>query len=424
MVLSLGENNARPHRNAKTDRRSLPKRKLRILYALGPGDVVGLYRDLLEGREPAFQPGMAFSKQFLDWCDESGVDAHVISSHSRRDTISVGRHRVENLPPFSWGFRGGLKYHLGIVLYGLAIVAQAVRQRANLVIADGGTTHWMVFSLFGVLRTPVIAVMHNTLWPMGVPPKGSIRQLFLSLDGFFFRRIAAATLCVSPECERQVRRVAGTPKGPIYQCRAQYREEFLSRVSPVPQRPLHPFHVLFLGRIEEAKGVFLILSMARRLEEELPGQFIWRIVGSGAASGALESQVVERGLSGIVEVPGRLTSEQKALETFAWAHALVVPTTARFAEGLAMVAVEAVLASRPVVVSSVVPAWEILGDAAIIAETDSVASFAEAFRKLALDPDYYDRCQRATQVAQSQFYDRSQGLGAMIGRVISDLGQA
>ena len=423
MVLSSHGDHSPPTSNAKRNQSSSRNKQLKILYALGPGDVVGLYRDLLEGREPAFQPGMAFSKQFLDWCDESGVEAHVISSHSRRDRISVGRHRVENRPPFSWGFCGGLKYHLGIVFYGLAIVAQAVRQRANLVIADGGTTHWMVFSLFAVLRTPVIAVMHNTLWPMGVPPKRFIGQFFLSLDGFFFRRIASATVCVSPECERQVRRVAGTPKGPIYQCRAQYREKFLSRVSPVPERPLRPFHVLFLGRIEEAKGVFLILSMAKRLEKELPGQFVWRIVGSGAASGALERQVVERELSGLVEVPGGLTNEQKALETFGWAHALVVPTTARFAEGLAMVAVEAILASRPVVVSSVVPAWEILGDAAIVAETDSVASFAQAFRKLALESDYYDRCQRATQAAQSQFYDRSQGLGAMIGRAISDLGQ-
>jgi glycogen(starch) synthase len=421
VALSPNADGVRPHRDAEGDSRPLRSKRLKILYALGPGDVVGLYRDLQDGKKPAFQPGMAFSKQFLDWCDESGAEAHVISSHARRDEIRVGPHRVENRPYCSWRFGGGLKFHLGTIFYGLAIVARALRDRANLVIADAGTTHWIVFSLFAVLRTPVIAVLHNTLWPMGVPPKRSTSRFLLSLDGFFFRRIASATVCVSPECERQVRKIAGAPKGRIYQCRAQYRENFLSRVSLVPQRPFCPFQVLFLGRIEEAKGVFLILSMAERLEKELPGRFAWKIVGSGPASDALERQVLERRLGGIVEVPGRLSTEQTALETFGWAHALVVPTTSRFAEGLAMVAVEAVLTSRPVVVSAVVPAWEILGDAAIVADTDSVASFVAAFRKLALDPDYYDRCRRATRSVQDQFYDRSQGIGAVLGRAIADL---
>ena len=59
-----------PNSNAKRNQSLLRNKQLKIFYAVGPGDVVALYRDLLEGRKPAFQPGMAFSKQFLDWCDE------------------------------------------------------------------------------------------------------------------------------------------------------------------------------------------------------------------------------------------------------------------------------------------------------------------------------------------------------------------
>jgi glycogen(starch) synthase len=422
MISSTAGLNSPTEIEARKDQRGSPQKPLRrILYALGPGDVVGLHRDLLEGREPAFQPGMTHSQQFLDCCDESDADAQLVSWHARQDCIHVGRYRIENRPKPAWYFSGGLKHHIGAVAYGVALVARAIRYRATIMIVDTGTSHWMVFSLLAILRIPIIAVMHNALWPMGIPPTRLITRFFLELDGLFFRHLAAATVCVSPECERQVRKVAGSPKGPIYQSRAQYRENFLSRVKPVPRLPFRPFHILFMGRIEEPKGVFLILSMAACLEKEMPGRFTWKIVGSGSASEALQRQMQERKLGKLVEIPGRLQSEQEALETLGWAHAMVVPTTSQFSEGLPMVAIEAVLAGRPVVVSAATRAWDVLGNAAIRAETESVDSFAEAFRRLASDPDYYESCQHATLAAQAQFYDRSKGLGAVLGRAISDL---
>lgn len=406
---------------ANSEPESTGNKPRRILYAVGPGDVVGQYRDLLSGKEPPFQMALSFSRQFLDGCDESGAVAHLMSWHPRHDNLPVGRHRVENRPKPSLYYGSGLRHHLGATLYGFTVVAQALRERATVVIADSGTTHWIVLSLLSVFRIPVIAVLHNTLWPMGFPSKRRIDRFFRRLDGWFFRHIAAATVCVSPECERQVRVLAGTPKGPVYQCRAQYREGFLSRVEPTPDPSLRPFRVLFMGRIEEFKGVFLILSVAERLERELPGRFAWRIVGSGSASVELARQIQERKLGHVVKAEGMLSGEEKALETLGWAHAMVVPTTSQFIEGLAMTAAESVLAGRPVVVSSVVPAWEVLGHAAIKAETDNVDSLVGAFRKLALEPWYYEECRRATVEARAQFYDRSQGLGAVLQRAIANL---
>jgi glycosyltransferase involved in cell wall biosynthesis len=392
----------------------------RILYAVGHGDVVGQYHNLLDGREPTFQLGMSFSMQFLDACDEAGAIAHLISSNPRRDSLRVGRHRVENRPKSSLYDRGGVRHHLGAVLYGLMLVAQAVRERATLVIADSGTTHWIVLAGLSLFRIPVIAVLHNGLWPMGFPPTRRRDRFLRRLDGLFFRRVAAATVCVSPECERQVRTVAGDPKGAIFQCRPQYREGFLSRVSP-PDRTARPFCVLFLGRIEEYKGVFFILSLAERLERELPGRFGWRIVGSGSAAEELERRVNERNLNGIVRVEGLLPNEEKALETLGWAHALIVPSTTQFIEGLAMTAIESILAGRPVVVSSVMPALEVLGRGAIQVEAGNLDNYAAVLRKLAQDTEYYEERRLATVVAQAQFYDRSQGLGAVLMRATASL---
>jgi glycosyltransferase involved in cell wall biosynthesis len=173
-----------------------------------------------------------------------------------------------------------------------------------------------------------------------------------------------------------------------------------------------------VGRIEESKGVFLILSMAEALERNLPGQLTWRIFGYGGATAELARRVEQRKLGHLIEIAGRLTRET-VQEAYGWAHAALVPTTSQFNEGLAMTAVEAVLAGRPVVVSTVVPAWEVLGDAAIRASADDVDSFVTIFRRLVEDSGYYERCRQATMAVQEQFYDVSRGLGAVLGEAIS-----
>jgi glycogen(starch) synthase len=390
-----------------------------ILHAMGPGDIVQMYRELLDGIESSQHMHKDFSKLVLDWCNETGTMAHLVSWSPRREVLRDGPYILENRPKSRLCLRRGPQYHIGEFMYGISIISTAVRERANVVIADSGTTHWIVLSLLPVFGIPVIAVMHNSLWAAGFPPKQLVHRLMSSLDGFFFRHFAAATICVSPECERQVRKVAGTPHGPIYQCRAQYSSGLLDQVDPVPPHSSRPFRVIFVGRIEESKGVFMILSIAERLEKMFPHQFVWKIVGSGGALGPLRRQAEDRKLRQ-VEITGRLSNAQLA-DALGWAHAMIAPTTSGFCEGLAMTAAEGVLAGRPVVVSTVVPAWEVLGGAAVVAQAEDVESFVDAFSRLLLEPDYFEQCQRATADARSQFYYAPAGLGAVLGHAISAL---
>jgi len=394
----------------------------RILYAVGPGDAVGLFRDLRDGKLPAFQISLSFTEQFLDWCNESGAVAHLISSNNQPGIMQVGPHTVENRPNSPLFFAGGIKHHIGTTMYGLSIVRTALREKPDVVIADSGTTHWIVFTLLALFRIPVIAVIYSGLWPMGFPPLRGRDKFLRKLDGFYFRHFAAATVAISPECARQVETVAGgRPKGPRTQFIPQYHPNFLSRVKPVPPYTERPFRILFLGRVEENKGVYMILDMAGQLEKEMPGQFAWKIVGSGSAEQELKQQVATRNLGSIVDIPGRFPDEATALATFAWSHAMIAPTTSGFFEGLAMVAAESILAGRPAILSDVVPAWEVLGDAVIKCKTDSVDSFVENIRRLATDPEYYAQHQRATKDVQGPYYDRSGGLGNALGRAISNL---
>ena len=210
----------------------------RIVYAVGPGDVVGQYRDLLAGKEPPFQLGMSFTQQFMEACEAAGGRAHLISWNARPDRLEYGKHLMENRPK-PWFFARGIKHQIGLVKYGLGILAEAVRGRATVVVVDSGTTHWFVLSLFSLFRIPVVPVFYSAMWPRGFPPTKSSERIILALDAWFFRHFAAATVCMSPELERQVKQAARNPKGPFFQFRPQYREEFLRRV-PAPRAAAVP----------------------------------------------------------------------------------------------------------------------------------------------------------------------------------------
>lgn len=281
--------------------------RLRILYAAGPGDAVDAYRLWKAGKDAPFEMSIAFSKTFLDWCEAASVEAHLISSNSRREIFRDGQYIVENRPRPASYWANGVRYHLASIGYGLSVVGTAVRERPDVVIVDSGTTHWIVLSLLALMRIPVIAVMHNALWPAGHRPGRRFDRLRLALDGLFFRRFAAATVCVSPECERQVRTIAQTPRGPLSQYRPRFRRGLLDVLPPPPPHELRPFRVLYVGRIEESKGVFLIVSMAEKLEREMPGQLTWRIFGYGSASAELARQVGQRKLGHLIEIAGRLS---------------------------------------------------------------------------------------------------------------------
>lgn len=205
---------------------------LRVLYAVGPGDVVKMYRELLEGSESALQLHKDFSKLFLDWCEEKGVGAHLVSSYGCREMLRDGQFTFENRPKPALSHRGGPLYYLGELLYALSLMRTAISMRARVFVVDSGTTNWIFLSLLPLFGTRVIAVMHNSLWASGFTPRSRTQRIVRAADGFFFRHVAAATVNVSPECERQVLQVAGTPKGPTYQCRAQYREGCFDNVPP------------------------------------------------------------------------------------------------------------------------------------------------------------------------------------------------
>src|SRR5215212_3777438 len=73
-------------------------RPLRILYAAGPGDVVGTYRHWKERRDDPSQVAMTYSGQFYDLCQSLGAEAYLVSYCPRKDKLVDGTFTVEHRP--------------------------------------------------------------------------------------------------------------------------------------------------------------------------------------------------------------------------------------------------------------------------------------------------------------------------------------
>lgn len=392
--------------------------RLRVVYAVGPGDVVEAYRSWRRQEDTPTEMSIPFSALFLDWCEQFNVFAHLISSHPRCDLLNDGRYTLENRPRSSWYARAGARHYLGWAAYGGSIVATALQNRADVLLVDSGTLPWIELAIARPLRLTVIAVMHNALWPAGFPPRGRVDRFLLQLDKIFFRVGADAIVAISPEVVRQVRCLTASTRGSLYEMRAQYRREFFQPLVPPPPHNESPFRVVFIGRIEDNKGVFLILDAAAALERWRPARFARRIFGAGTAADELTRQIHDRHLDGIVNFEGYLRREDAAA-VYAWAHAAVAPTTSGFSEGFCMSVAEAALMGRPLIISSVVPAGELLGDAAISIPADDSGGLERRGQPARRRLGFYAARQAATAAAGVEFYDTSRGLGAVLGRAIA-----
>ncbi len=83
-----------------------------------------------------------------------------------------------------------------------------------------------------------------------------------------------------------------------------------------------------------------------------------------------------------------------------------------------MSAVEPILAGRPVVTNSVVPALEVVRPACLEAKPDDVGSYVDAILRLLNDEQLYQKLCAECPNLQKQFYDREQGFEAALRRVI------
>jgi glycosyltransferase involved in cell wall biosynthesis len=393
----------------------------RVFYAAGPGRVIQSHEHWKRGEQNPTEVSVTYSSQLQDFCREIGAEAYIVSHPPERGLLRDGPFTLEHRPKPMRGARGPL-YHLSEILYGLGLLATALRFRSDLAVVDSGSTHYFLLALFRLLGIRVVPVLYNSLWPSGFYPTKPIPRLVFWLDDhLFWRRVPEATPCISPECQRQVEELTGgRQRGPLPLVLAQYRPGYFEAIPPPPPHGQSPFRIMFIGRMLRIKGVFDILEIARKVEERAPGRVVWEVCGTGADAEEVRRLRDEMGLQGIVELPGWVTLENLQ-EIYGRSHAAIVPTRSSFIEGLAMTAVEAVLAGRPLITNPVVPAIELLAPACVECRTNDVDSYVEGVLRLVSDEAYYERLRLSCGDLQGPFYDRRYGLASVLKESLAQL---
>lgn len=391
----------------------------KLFYAAGPGDVVGTYGYWRAGMEDPSETSRTYSGEFFDVCREIGADALIISSHPSNQTVCGDFITIEHRPRPGGTWRG-LQWHIRELRYWLGLIWSAWRSGAHFaLICD--CNHWWMLWLLAISGVQVVPDLHCTLWPHGRRSMVLSQRLTHWLNGTFFRWGAAATFCISPECERQLRELAPALRGPVLQTRTSYLRSTFAAIAP-PLFPTGPFRVLFAGRVEWEKGLREVIEVAAELQRSSL-KVTFEVCGSGSAMEDFCREITRRGLDPIVTVLGKLGRSQMR-DAYARAHLVLVPTTASFAEGLNRVAVESVLAGRPAIVTTVCPAAEVLGDAVIAVEPGDVPAMITAITQLATDERKYAEAVALCSAGAEQFYDSKTSWGAALRRALAHVGVA
>lgn len=387
-----------------------------VYFTGGPANLIAAHRSWRTKVHEPTEVSVTFSSQIEEVCESLNIPALMISIRSPAESMEDGLFRIEHrAKPDLVGWR----YHLGELRYFFGLLRAAREFKATHALVDSGAAQFFWFALFKLAGIRVVPVLHNTLWPTGFYPQRSVHRALLWLDKMlFWKKVPVALISVSPECERQVLRLVPDAKYERLQARAQFRLDYFQSIPAADYPEQGRFNVLFIGRVEEEKGVFDIVEMAACAESRSPGRVYWRICGTGSALEEVRRRVAARGLQHTVELVGWVSLEQLA-DIYAQTHCCIVPTRSSFTEALAMTAVEAVLAHRPLVSNPVVPATEILRPACLLGKTNDYQSHVDAVLMLAHDRALYERLQAACDSLAEEFTNPSHSLGAKVRQALN-----
>ena len=393
---------------------STTSKPLRVLFAAGPGNVIGTYKHWINEQDDPSQVAVTYSSQFYDVCCDLKLQSYVISSCEEKKFVRDGRFMIEHRP-IPLRNASGLLYHLGQLWYDLHFIFSAVRFRADVAVVMTNTTHLFVLSLLRWLGVQVVPSLHCVLWRKYAPQR-MVESLILKLSRSLFVSDCFAILTASEDISEQVAQLTLSQHQPLVNFLPTYRRmEFAGVAAPDDKRS--PFRVLFAGRIESNKGVFDLLEIAKRFAAQGRHDITFDICGSGSALEPLRLAAKQAGVDASFVCHGHCHKLQMR-EMFNQSHVVIVPTKTDFIEGFNQVVSEGVLSGRPIITSGVCPALFYVRNAAVEVPPDDIEQYAQALLKLCDEREFYEEKRRGCLELQEQFYDISQSWGAALESVL------
>lgn len=390
-------------------------RRLRIAYIGGPVDAVAIHRQWVEAAASDYF-GTDYMRQFLQLVSDLGAQAHIVTWHAGPAGVTqLGDFTFDNRPiPGATG----LGYHLANIFWFLRLAPRLARFRADVLILIGNANYWWVLSFLGWFGAAFIPSYHGVLWNKFGHVAASWR-LMLKLNRRLILKPARAIVAASDDIRRQAEELLGKDaagKDIVTHLPSYSRVQFAPIPAPGPP-PRRPFRTILLGRTVANKGIFDVVEIARRLEQERKGEFVFDICGDGVDFGALQARVSELGLEQAVILHGYCRPDA-IRRLYGQSHAAIVPTRTEIEVGFEMTCAEAILAGRPLITSPVCPALEYVREASVAVEPNDADQYREAIVRLADDEAFYQEKRAACGPLQDQFYDPANSWYAAMRLVI------
>jgi glycogen(starch) synthase len=145
-----------------------------------------------------------------------------------------------------------------------------------------------------------------------------------------------------------------------------------------PTQGSRDIDLLFVGRLERSKGIFVLLEALRQVKANLPEEMRCVVVGEGKDQEEFERLAGSTGLSFIHA--GRLDPSEVA-DWMRRSRLLVFPTTPEWIEASPLTPLEAVACGCQVIASDNGGTRENIGSCGVLVTSGSVGSLAMALRK-------------------------------------------
>lgn len=388
---------------------------MRVLYDAGPGNAFEAFRHWAEGAPDDGNSHLGYSWQFFNACRRHGHEALVICTHPKGAPMQAHGIELRRGSDPRQG-KSGLGFHRAVRAMAQQRIKEAQVFGADVVIISGETNphHYRALTRKGVL---VVQALHSRLWLERHPPSFMAR---LRLRGYAraYRSGEVVVFSASDHLTGQVRALSGNRAKPVVQeFLPLYRADFFAGL-PLAQKATQ---VLFLGRVEVNKGVMDLIPIAQGLQS-LGIAVCFHICGDGAAMAQLQAGIAAAGLQNHFVLHG-WSDRDKIRKVISGCAFSIVPTRSDFIEGFNQVAVESVLAGRPVVASDQCPAVRYLGQAAVSVPADDVPAYVAALAHLIQDPQELARRQAACAKVEGRFYSAEWSYEQLLDQLFTDLAQ-
>ncbi|MEQ8935056.1 MAG: glycosyltransferase family 4 protein, partial [Amphiplicatus sp.] len=385
-----------------------PDEPLKISYISGPGDLKGTFDHWRAGAFDPRTPSIAYSTQYFELGKRLHAELQVIMRGEpalnlrQEDHVTFSRIPI----PQSNGLFG---YWKSLIGFALQCRSHLKAFRPHIVIV-ASNFFWPCFALLRTNGARLVLTVHTTCWPMGMR-KFSGRMKLENLLRKFGLIFVDTAICTSPECANQVDILSSGRIPSRVQYPQQIRRWDSSQASPAASDSAFR-RIVFVGRIEENKGVLDLLEAFRRIRVNHPDARLC-YAGSGTFDGELRKRAEQEIAEGSVELLGHLDSAAVHAELNR-AHVLVCPTTSRFFEGNAVVCYEAAVHGVPVIASTMVPAREQLAEGCLSFEADSVEELAAALDSVFGDSALYAKLSENVKKVGAIVFDRSRSWGSQL----------